>query len=145
MKWPWSKTNERKKLDAIGKARAWERDSRSYLSQMVSVMEEVDKHAGMLVRLEDRLQKLQESIQGALEESKAILVKVESHGLQGESLERQHASAMEALRNELTVATESTIPTLVAANQLHLERYRAETAVQVMRQVAVSGDREDRE
>ena len=44
--------------------------------------------------------------------------------------------ALESLRNENKVMAEVTIPALTAACQLGLERWNAETAIQVRRQVA---------
>jgi len=45
--------------------------------------------------------------------------------------------ALESLRNENKVMAEVTIPALNAACQLGLERWNAETAIQVRRQVAI--------
>lgn len=48
---------------------------------------------------------------------------------------RQYDTQISALRSELQVASEITIPALVAANKLLHERWEAETAIAVRHQV----------
>lgn len=50
--------------------------------------------------------------------------------------QRAYESELDAVRNQLRIAEEVTIPTLTAAHKLLLSRYDAETAIQVRRQVA---------
>lgn len=57
-------------------------------------------------------------------------------------LQAQHETTLESLRGENTVMGVE-IAALTAANQLALERYRAETSIQTMRQAA-AGTREER-
>jgi len=49
--------------------------------------------------------------------------------------QKQYEAEVEALRSRVHVAEDVTIPSLVAANKLVLERYDADTAVHVRRQV----------
>jgi predicted nucleic acid-binding Zn-ribbon protein len=120
----------------LDRAKDWERESRGLLSRMKLLRED----AG---RQEERLVALRTSLTELLDDVKGVLTRIEILAGQSDALERQHQTALDAIRDELQVATESTIPVLVAANQLHLERLRAETAVQVMRQVAVTGNNKE--
>lgn len=58
-------------------------------------------------------------------------------------LQQRHETALESLRSENTVLGVE-ITALTAANQLALERYRAETAIEAMRQASAVGRREER-
>jgi hypothetical protein len=60
------------------------------------------------------------------------------------SLAKQHSSVVDALRNENKILGEVTIPTLTAQHNLILQRIRAETELQVRRQVAANTTDEDR-
>ncbi len=51
-----------------------------------------------------------------------------------EKQQKQYEAGMEALRARVKVAEDVTIPGLVAANRLVLERYDADTSIQVRRQ-----------
>lgn len=135
MRWPWTRTII-KRSAALDRAKDWERESRGLLSRMKLLRED----AG---RQEERLVALRTSLTELLDDVKGVLTRIEILAGQSDALERQHQTALDAIRDELQVATESTIPVLVAANQLHLERLRAETAVQVMRQVAVTGNNKE--
>lgn len=50
---------------------------------------------------------------------------------------RSYEEAMEALNSKLKVVEEITVPALVESHKVQLERWKAETAVQVRRQVSV--------
>lgn len=54
---------------------------------------------------------------------------------------RQHAVALEALQNENRINSDVLVPFLTTAGQLMLQRYEAEIAVEVRRQVAAVGRR----
>jgi hypothetical protein len=55
---------------------------------------------------------------------------------EADQLVRQHDTVLESLRSENTVLGIE-VTALTAANQLVLERYRADTAIQTARQVAL--------
>jgi len=59
-----------------------------------------------------------------------------------EQLQRQQEIVVESLRQENEVLSKVLVPQLTAAHQLMLERYDAETAVQVRLRVAASGQQE---
>jgi hypothetical protein len=50
--------------------------------------------------------------------------------------QKQYENQMEALRSQAKIAEEVTIPSLVAAHKLVLERVDADTAIQIKKQVA---------
>jgi len=88
-----------------------------------------------LARQEERLSKLRQSVYDRAESV--------AHDLDtARKLQQQHETVIESLRSENTVLGVE-VSALTAANQLALERYRAETSIQTMRQVA-AGSREER-
>ena len=58
-------------------------------------------------------------------------------------LQKQQAEAVEALRSENKILSDVEVPFLTAANQLALERIRADIELQVRRQVAASVSKEE--
>jgi hypothetical protein len=56
-----------------------------------------------------------------------------------EEADRLHQVAIDALRSENQVMRDITVPELVAAHKLILQRYDAETAIEIRRQVAAGG------
>ncbi|MDQ6959975.1 MAG: hypothetical protein Q9M27_03010 [Mariprofundaceae bacterium] len=63
---------------------------------------------------------------------------------EAQAVHRQYEEELEAARSELRVAKDVTIPALVAANKMLQERWDAETAIQVRRQVAaLPGERHE--
>ena len=59
-----------------------------------------------------------------------------------ETIQRQQEAVVESLRQENEVLSKVLVPTLTAAHQLLLQRYDAETAIQVRLRVAASGQQE---
>ena len=85
-----------------------------------------------LANLEDLLKSSQEGIDevaGNLDHLKRMVMDLEED-------QRRYHRENETLRSELTVLKEVTVPGLVAANSLVLQRVEADIAVQVKRQVA---------
>lgn len=60
-----------------------------------------------------------------------------------DELKRRYATVIEALREENTVLSKVSVPTLVAQNKLVLERCNADMAAQVRRRVAATVGREE--
>lgn len=56
---------------------------------------------------------------------------------------RNYESTIDALRSELKVLGEVELAGLVEANRVLIERWRAATSIEVMRQVAARGDRNE--
>lgn len=73
-----------------------------------------------------------------LQEFRKLQEAVERDLEKAEQLAESHGKALDAMRHELKIATDVTIPTLVQAHRLVLSRYDAEVAIQVHRQSAVS-------
>jgi len=91
---------------------------------------------------QQRVEKLQIQLQSIFEEiaQDGVVERAERRVLQGQiedlaKAQTTYQGEADRLRQELKVA-EATINQLVAANKLILERYDADTAVQVRRQVA---------
>ena len=100
-------------------------------------------------RLDSRRKRL-EAFERVLKQSlskKISSLKGQTDGLAvelGEALrlQKHQEEVVAALRSENQVLTEITVPTLTAAHQLLLQRYRAESEIQVRRQVAAGGQEE---
>ena len=87
----------------------------------------------LLVSLEKASSKLQ-AISAKFENESDAAIRVIT------SMERQikkHDKVLDALRNENEVLTNITVPALTAACKLGLERWDAETAIQVRRQASM--------
>ena len=76
-------------------------------------------------------------IEGFLETARDLMDMLSNKREEIRKLESKHRIALESLRGENKVMADITIPALTAACEMSLERWRAETAVQVRRQVAV--------
>jgi len=98
-------------------AREWEKSAKQLLAAL-------EKKEEALTTKSVAIKELIATIEDELRKAKALNVKYET--------------ALDALRNENKVMSEVTIPALTASCQLGLERWRAETAIQVRRQVAAS-------
>jgi len=101
---------------------AWERRAKRLLKQ--------------LERTESRMVVARQKMEGWWEKAEVQLA-------DANRMIEQHEQALESLRNENEILTETVVPQLTAANRMHLERWNAEVAVQVRRQVALEpeGDR----
>jgi len=86
---------------------------------------DADRLDGLMPRLTSRLAVLQ----GELD---ARSTKLQRDLDAARQLEKAHETALEALRGENKILN-AEMEALVQANQAHLERYRAETSIQVMR------------
>jgi len=87
-------------------------------------------------RLLRQLEKDQERIRELLVKVQNLSKRVETDLDKAAKMEQQHQTAMEALRSENQVLSDTTVPTLVAQHKLLLERHDADTAIQVRRRVA---------
>ena len=92
-------------------------------SQAVAAKQLKEKEARLLA-LQDKLLELQTSLESDLKAAEKSFAVYET--------------ALTAVRAELKVAADVTIPALTAAHRLVLARYDAEVAVQVRKQVAAS-------
>jgi len=103
-------------------AASWERRAKRLLKQ--------------LERTESRMVVARQKMEGWWEKAEVQLA-------EANRMIEQHEQALESLRNENEILTETVVPQLTAANRMHLERWNAEVAVQVRRQVALApeGDR----
>ena len=106
------------KLHRISKARqmaeAWQKEAQCLLSKL-------EKNEELLLLESSSLKRLVGDIENNIREIKSLNTKYEV--------------SLEALRNENKVMAEVTIPALTSACQLGLERWNAETAIQVRRQI----------
>lgn len=59
---------------------------------------------------------------------------------QAEELEKQHQEAVDALRSELKILSEVSMPVLVASHKLLLQRYESEIAIESKKMAMVSPD-----
>jgi len=106
------------KLHRISKARqmaeAWQKEAKCLLRNL-------EKKEELLLLESSTLKRLVEDVENNIREIKSLSAKYEV--------------SLEALRNENKVMAEVTIPALTSACQLGLERWNAETAIQVRRQI----------
>ena len=119
-------------------ARQMRRDLAGLTTRLRRVEVRLEKRKANLEILRRRIV----SLSDALAEDLAV-VDVELSSVQKEVAElakrqQQHVTEVESLRSRVRVAEDVTIPGLVAANKLVLERYDADTAIQVRRQVLTS-------
>lgn len=87
------------------------------------------KHAKKLERLRRKFELLSDSIREDLDMAVAI--------------QSQQANVVESLRQENEVLSKVLVPSLTAAHQLLLQRYDAETAIQVRLRVAATTDQRE--
>ena len=108
---------------------AAQRLSVDYLIEADRVRKRLEEDADRLDRLVPRLTRRFALLQDELDAGSAKL----QHDLDtARQLEKTHGTALEALRGENKILN-AEMEALVQANQAHLERHRAETAIQVMR------------
>ena len=89
-------------------------------------------------KLLTRLEKMTINLRSLQDKLRALSDRMEVELRQAESMQRDYEVAMESLRGENRVLTESTIPALVNSHELILKRQDAEVALQTHRQVALS-------
>lgn len=106
------------------------------LRALTSAMAYADKWENRAARLDRRLGKLRRELTD-------IVSRLDSEMRVVEQLQAQHSTAIEALRSQLKIAEDTTIPTLVASHQLLLKHYDAEAAIEVRRLLASTGRQED--
>jgi hypothetical protein len=95
-------------------AEAWQKEAKCLLRNL-------EKKEELLLLESSTLKRLVEDVENNIREIKSLSAKYEV--------------SLEALRNENKVMAEVTIPALTSACQLGLERWNAETAIQVRRQI----------
>lgn len=128
----------------MGWWRSW-RESRELLRAMTGLRVRLRRVETRLVHRKRTLQGMERrlvSLSESLAEDLAI-TETEFRAIQAELEEvgrrqKRHEAEMDSLRSRIRVAEDVTIPVLVAANKLALERYDADTAVQIKRQVSQS-------
>lgn len=90
-------------------------------------------------KLSKSLEELRNDL-GALQfELKEIVGRIEEKLDEATALERQYQTAVDQLRNENKVLSETVIPTLVSQHKLILARYEAEISNQVKLMIASKG------
>ncbi len=100
-------------------------------SEANRVLRRLERNHRRLVCLRQNLESLSATVAENLEDYEQVL--------------RQHAVALEALQNENRINSDVLVPFLTTAGQLMLQRYEAEIAVEVRRQVAAVGRRREDE
>lgn len=128
----------------MGWWRSW-RESRELLRAMTGLRVRLRRVETRLIHRKRTLQGMERrlvSLSESLAEDLAI-TETEFRAIQAELEEvgrrqKRHEAEMDSLRSRIRVAEDVTIPVLVAANKLALERYDADTAVQIKRQVSQS-------
>jgi hypothetical protein len=103
----------------------WLLDSKSTIKEL----EEAGEYLQTVQALVDDAQTL---VNNAASDYKYLLDKATD-------LAKQHHTVVEALRSENKIYGDIEIPTLTAAHQLVLERYRSHCAIEIMRQVDAHG------
>lgn len=88
----------------------------------------IERHVTDLENTLKLSQELIDKVAGSLDQLKRSVMDLEE-------TQRRYALENDSLRSELTVLKEVTIPGLVSANNLVLQRIEADIAVQVKRQV----------
>ena len=96
-------------------------------------------------RLLARLERDRRRLSGLQRRFEAVSATVAEDLEDYQQLLRQHAVAMEALQNENRINGDVLVPFLTTAGQLMLQRYEADIACEVRRQVAAIGNRQDGE
>ena len=107
------------------------RKLRSLDNRLDSLESQRDHVIKDLQKRRDSLETLQNTVASEVE---ALATSV----LRTDKLVKRYETELVAVRAQLRVAEESTIPALVASNKVLLARWEAETAIQVRRQVAAS-------
>ena len=69
-------------------------------------------------------------------DAKDVLAESRKYLQQAEALVTKYDEQLEAARSKIRVLEDTTIPTLVAANKVFMERWDAESAIEVRRQTA---------
>lgn len=87
-----------------------------------------------------KLSKHKQDIEEMIDEFDVAVQKINDDIDGAERIKQQLSRELESVRSKLEVADDVTIPTLVAAHQLLLKRYEAETAIEVRKSVAASSD-----
>jgi hypothetical protein len=105
----------RRATHALRAATRWERTAERLLKRLAAA--------------EERAEHLQDRVREMLSEARRLI--------------ERHQDALESLRQENEILTETVVPQLTAANRMHLERWRAEVAVQVRRQVALTPENQE--
>jgi len=94
------------------------------------LIERMEKNAALLKRRVKQLRGLKLKVDAAYDQA------INDMDDANRSLD-DHRHVVESLNRELIILKETAIPVLTAANELALQRYDADTAVQVRRQVAM--------
>ncbi len=88
-------------------------------------------------KLDSERKSRERSLQQRESELRALATRMEQDLKDAQRTNARYEFALEEVREQNRIL-ETTIQTLVAANQLHLERYDTETAIQVRNRVAAS-------
>jgi hypothetical protein len=103
---------------------------------------EWEARAKILVK---RLTKLQSKLEWVQLEMQALSKRMENDLQEAEHVNKLHETAIEALRSENRVLSETVVPNLVAANKLMEQQVFASTAYETRRQVANTPTRDNYE
>ena len=112
------------------------RDALGIEARIVRAEARLEQRQANLRTLQRQLKALADTVAAEFGEISSEMAAVRSELEQLDKRRRQYEDEVEALRAQVRVAETVTIPGLVAANKLILERVDADTAVQVRRQVA---------
>lgn len=110
-----SRLRTRRQQGAVAAASAWLKKSQDLLEEMKEQ--------------ETWMNKIQADLESAISDNQALLS-------EAKLLIGRYEPAMEAVRNELQIATDHVIPSLVAQHRLILERAMADLDYQVRRRVS---------
>ena len=110
------------------------------ISSIESKIEKIKaQKEGMVLRIDSALTKLAEvELQYQQELTKTRLLLNSS-----KVVENKLEETLESLRDELRTASDITIPGLVAANRLFIDRWEAESKIQVLRGTIATPQKED--
>lgn len=86
--------------------------------------------------VQDRLNKTQRRLRSLQRQFESVSRTMVEDLEQAAAVSSRNEAALEALRQENQVLSDVLVPSLTAAHKLLLQRYEAETAIQVRRQVA---------
>lgn len=124
------------RLGCWWKAQRIRRDALGIEARIVRAEVRLEQRQANLRTLQRQLKTLADTVAAEFAEISSEMAAVRLELTRLEKRRQQYEDEVEALRAQVRVAETVTIPGLVAANKLILERVDADTAVQVRRQVA---------
>ena len=112
--------------------------SRLLLRRLTSTQRFAMEWELLSARLQRRLSKDSERIDGLRKQIDSLYETLGEDMEEAKLLESQRAAVVGTLKEQYRIASEVSMPALIASHQLILQRYEAEVAIQVRRQVGAT-------